>query len=70
MVLGVAFFLAVSALMRGSERDLIARLVDTTPHITVYGEVPRGAATTNAADGPGAVAIHGVKPKTGQATPG
>jgi ABC-type lipoprotein release transport system permease subunit len=38
VVLGVAFFLAVSALMRGSERDLIARLVDTQPHITVSDE--------------------------------
>ncbi|HMN76678.1 MAG TPA: ABC transporter permease [Burkholderiaceae bacterium] len=36
VVLGVAFFLAVSALMRGSERDFIKRLVDNSPHITVY----------------------------------
>ena len=28
VVLGVAFFLAVSALMRGSEKDFIKRLVD------------------------------------------
>ena len=38
VVLGVAFFLAVSALMRGSELDLIARLVDTAPHVTVSDE--------------------------------
>ena len=35
VVLGVAFFLAVSSLMRGSEKDFIKRLVDNSPHITV-----------------------------------
>jgi len=38
IALGVAFFLAVSALMRGSERDFIKRLVDSSPHLTVYDE--------------------------------
>jgi lipoprotein-releasing system permease protein len=38
IVLGVAFFLAVSSLMRGSESDFIKRLVDNTPHITVFDE--------------------------------
>ena len=42
VVLGVAFFLAVSALMRGSETDFIKRLVDNSPHITVYDEVRQG----------------------------
>lgn len=36
--LGVAFFLAVSSLMVGSEADFIKRLVDNAPHITVYDE--------------------------------
>ncbi len=36
VVLGVAFFLAVSSLMRGSEEDFLKRLVDNAPHITVY----------------------------------
>ena len=35
IVLGTAFFLAVSALMRGSEQDFIKRLIDNSPHITV-----------------------------------
>ena len=35
VVLGVGFFLAVSALMHGSEHDFIKRLVDNSPHITV-----------------------------------
>jgi lipoprotein-releasing system permease protein len=38
IALGVAFFLAVSSLMRGSELDFIKRLVDNNPHITVYDE--------------------------------
>lgn len=38
IVLGTAFFLAISSLMRGSERDFVKRLVDNFPHITVYDE--------------------------------
>ncbi|MYN08609.1 ABC transporter permease [Pseudoduganella aquatica] len=38
IALGVAFFLAVSALMRGSEQDFLQRLVDNSPHITVYDQ--------------------------------
>jgi lipoprotein-releasing system permease protein len=38
VVLGVAFFLAVSSLMRGSEKDFLKRLVDNSPHITVSDE--------------------------------
>ena len=38
IVLGVAFFLAISSLMRGSEADFIQRLIDNAPHITVSDE--------------------------------
>ncbi|WP_301103398.1 ABC transporter permease, partial [Propionivibrio sp.] len=38
IVLGVAFFLAISSLMQGSERDFITRLVDNAPHITISDE--------------------------------
>jgi lipoprotein-releasing system permease protein len=38
VVLGVAFFLGVSSLMRGSEKDFIKRLIDNSPHITVSDE--------------------------------
>lgn len=38
IVLGVAFFLSISSLMQGSEKDFIRRLVDNTPHITVFDE--------------------------------
>ena len=35
IVVGVAFFLAISSLMQGSEKDFIKRLVDNAPHIIV-----------------------------------
>ena len=38
IILGVAFFLAVSSLMKGSENDFIRRLVDNAPHITIVDE--------------------------------
>lgn len=38
VILGVAFFLAVSSLMRGSEKDFLKRLIDNNPHITIYDE--------------------------------
>lgn len=63
VVLGVAFFLAVSSLMRGSEKDFIKRLVDNSPHITVYDEVRLGRAQPAQLRWPdGAVAVHNVRP--------
>lgn len=38
IVLGVAFFLAISSLMRGTENDFISRLVDNSPHINILDE--------------------------------
>jgi lipoprotein-releasing system permease protein len=38
IVLGVAFFLAIASMMQGSENDFIKRLVDNSPHITIYDE--------------------------------
>lgn len=38
IVLGVAFFLTISSLMQGSEKDFIKRLVDNSPHITIVDE--------------------------------
>ncbi len=38
IVIGVAFFLAISSLMQGSEKDFMKRLVDNSPHITVSDE--------------------------------
>ncbi len=38
IILGVAFFIAVASLMRGSTNDFITRMVDTYPHITITDE--------------------------------
>jgi lipoprotein-releasing system permease protein len=65
VMLGVAFFMAVSSLMRGSEQDFIKRLVDSAPHITVsdeFRDAPVQPAVKRFPDG--AVAISNVKPKT------
>ncbi|BBL72211.1 ABC transporter permease [Methylogaea oryzae] len=65
VVLGVAFFLAVSSMMRGSEKDFVKRLVDNSPHITVSDDYrkPRvQPAELSWTDG--AVRITNVKPQT------
>ncbi|CAK0781722.1 lipoprotein-releasing system permease protein [Gammaproteobacteria bacterium] len=65
IVLGVAFFLAVSALMRGSEADFIKRLVDNSPHITVYDEYRQPQRQPAHLQWPeGAVEVQRVKPLT------
>jgi lipoprotein-releasing system permease protein len=65
IVLGVAFFLAVSSLMQGSEKDFIRRLVDNSPHITVSDEFRHPRLQPAAQLYPdGAVEIRGVKPLT------
>lgn len=38
IVIGVAFFLAISSLMQGSQNDFIKRLIDNSPHVTVSDE--------------------------------
>ncbi|MFZ1539374.1 MAG: ABC transporter permease [Chromatiaceae bacterium] len=65
VVLGVALFLAVSSLMRGSEQDFIKRLVDNSPHITISDDVrrPRTQPAERRWAG-GAVKIRNVKPQT------
>jgi lipoprotein-releasing system permease protein len=35
IILGTGFFLAISSLMVGSEKDFLRRLVDNSPHITI-----------------------------------
>lgn len=65
IVLGVAFFLAISSIMRGSENDFVQRLVDNSPHITIY-DTFRNPRTQPVEQiyGEGAVAITRVKPLT------
>ena len=59
---GVGFFLAVSAMMIGSQNDFIKTLINSAPHIIISDEIrsPRPQAATVAFAG-GAVAIHGYK---------
>ena len=38
IILGVAFFLAISSIMKGSENDFKKRLIDNSPHITIVDE--------------------------------
>jgi lipoprotein-releasing system permease protein len=64
VVLGVAFFLAVSALMRGSERDFVRRLIDNSPHVTVYDEVRHAREQPASLRWPdGAVEVRNVRPQ-------
>jgi len=65
VVLGVAFFLAVSSLMRGSEKDFMKRLVDNSAHITVsdeYRQPREQPAALRWKDA--AVQVSNVKPQT------
>ena len=65
IALGVAFFLAVSSLMRGSEQDFIKRLIDNSPHITVSDEYRNPEKQPARQQWPeGAVEIRRVKPLT------
>jgi len=62
--LGVAFFIGISAMMQGFQRDFIARIIDVQPHIIVKDEVraaPRQA--VERAYPLGAVALRGLKPR-------
>jgi len=65
IVLGVAFFLSISAMMQGSENDFIKRLVDNSPHISISDEF-RNASVQPAAQlyAGGAVEISRVIPLT------
>jgi lipoprotein-releasing system permease protein len=63
VVLGVAFFLAVAGLMRGSEADFLKRLVDNSPHITVYDDIRQGRVQPAMLQWPaGAVQVRNVRP--------
>lgn len=65
IVLGVGFFLGVSSLMRGSERDFIERLIDTQPHVTVSDEFRTNPLQpAERLFGKGAVELRNVKPRT------
>jgi lipoprotein-releasing system permease protein len=65
IVLGVAFFLAISSLMQGSEKDFIQRLIDNAPHITISDDFRNARPQpVNALYGTDAVEVRHVKPLT------
>lgn len=63
VALGVAFFIAIAALMRGFQTYFVNQIIDVAPHVTIKDErrVPLPQPAELAAPG-GAVAIAGVKP--------
>lgn len=64
VAMGVGFFIAVGALMEGSQQDFISTLIDSAPHITVKDEFrdpPRQPVEHFYAGG--AIKIDGLKPK-------
>lgn len=65
VVLGVAFFLAVSSMMRGSELDFIKRLINNSPHITIYDDYRRSQTQPASILWPdAAIAFSHLTPKT------
>jgi lipoprotein-releasing system permease protein len=65
VVLGVSFFLSISAMMRGSEQDIIHRLVDNAPHITIEDEYRNPTLQPVSQRFPDAVVLlHHVVPQT------
>ncbi len=64
IVLGVAFFIAVASLMRGSDKDFIERMVDSYPHITITDEYRNPLIQPAEQMYPkDAVLVRGLKPK-------
>jgi len=61
VAVGVGFFLAVSSLMVGSQRDFINTLVDAAPHIVISDEVRSPPPQPGLRRFSGAVALHGYK---------
>ncbi|WP_372623180.1 ABC transporter permease [Falsiroseomonas sp.] len=64
VALGVAFFIAIAALMRGFQTYFVSQIIDVAPHITVKDEAripPAQAAEMDLTRG--AVQVHGVKPR-------
>ena len=62
VTVGVGFFLAVSALMIGSQNDFVERLIDAAPHIVVSDELRSPPPQPGLRANPGAaVELHGYK---------
>jgi len=62
VAVGVGFFLAVSALMVGSQNDFVRQLIDVAPHIIISDELRSPLPQPGARVWPeGAVELHGYK---------
>lgn len=62
VAIGVGFFLAVSALMMGSQRDFVTTLIDAAPHIIISDELRSPPPQPGIrAYSEGAVELHGFK---------
>lgn len=65
VAVGVGFFLAVSALMVGSQNDFITQLIDAAPHIVISDELRSPPRQPGERVFPnGAVELHGYKVRT------
>ena len=65
VAMGVGFFIAIASLMQGFQEDIVRRVIDNSPHITMKDEFrdpPRQPVEIAFAGG--AIALKGVKPKT------
>jgi len=65
VAMGVGFFIAIASLMQGFQEDIVRRVIDNSPHITLKDEFrdpPRQPVEIAYAGG--AIALRGVKPKT------
>ena len=65
VALGVAFFIAIAALMRGFQTYFIAQIIDVAPHVTIKDEVrtPPPQAVEIAHPAGAAIALRGLKPQ-------
>src|SRR6187401_2215702 len=64
VALGVAFFIAIAALMRGFQTYFVSQIIDVAPHITIKDETRTPPAQpAEIALASGAVQVHGVKPR-------
>ena len=62
VAIGVGFFLAVSALMMGSQRDFVTTLIDAAPHVIISDELRSPPTQPGIRAFPnGAVELHGFK---------
>jgi lipoprotein-releasing system permease protein len=64
VALGVAFFIAIAALMRGFQTYFVTQIIDVSPHITIKDETRRPLAQAAELLLPqGAVEVQGIKPR-------